>query len=141
MSTAGSVPGGKMQSECDADHSPHLMAGSRMSRSYTSSPPCLLHGGSGTALLHFVTDTKHLRRAANIPEICAVDTFIRPESQYFLENGMFCCVVSLKYTDVSEIRTVSIFWPIPLKRRSSSKGLQGNTSQKGVFFILIVVKT
>jgi hypothetical protein len=34
----------------DADHSLHLVPRSRMSRSYISSPPWRLHGGSGTGL-------------------------------------------------------------------------------------------
>jgi hypothetical protein len=35
------------------DHSPHLVPSSRMSRSYTTSPPCRLHGDSETDLLHY----------------------------------------------------------------------------------------
>jgi hypothetical protein len=34
----------------DADHSPYPMPRSRMSRSYISSPPWRIHGGSETAL-------------------------------------------------------------------------------------------
>jgi hypothetical protein len=33
---------------------PNLVPRSRMSKSYTSFPPCYLHGGSGTALLYFM---------------------------------------------------------------------------------------
>jgi hypothetical protein len=44
-------PGGKAGPERDADNSPHLVPRSRMSRSYTSSPPWRLYGGSVTALL------------------------------------------------------------------------------------------
>jgi len=36
--------GGKARPGRDADHSPHLVPRSRMSRSYTSSPPKRLHG-------------------------------------------------------------------------------------------------
>jgi hypothetical protein len=36
----GSFPGGKERPGRNADHSPHLLPRSRMSRSYTSSPPC-----------------------------------------------------------------------------------------------------
>jgi hypothetical protein len=36
MGTGGSLPRGKEQSRRDADHSPHLVPRSRMSRSYTS---------------------------------------------------------------------------------------------------------
>jgi hypothetical protein len=45
MSTGGSFSGGKARPRRDADHSPHLVPRSRMSRSYISSPPpkCL-HG-------------------------------------------------------------------------------------------------
>jgi hypothetical protein len=51
VGTGGSFPGGKARPGRDADHSPHLVPRSEMSRSYTSSSPCSLHGGSGTALL------------------------------------------------------------------------------------------
>jgi hypothetical protein len=44
MATGGPFPGGKARSGCDADHSPHLVLRSRMSRSYTSSPPKRHHG-------------------------------------------------------------------------------------------------
>jgi hypothetical protein len=37
-------PGVKARPGRDADHSPHLVPRSRMSRSYTSSPPKRLHG-------------------------------------------------------------------------------------------------
>jgi hypothetical protein len=47
----GSFPGGKARLEHDADHSPHLVPKSRMSRSYTSSPPSDLHDVYRTALL------------------------------------------------------------------------------------------
>jgi hypothetical protein len=40
MGTGGPFPGGKLQLGRDTDHSPHLVHRSRMSRSYTSSPPC-----------------------------------------------------------------------------------------------------
>jgi hypothetical protein len=51
MGTEGPFPGGKSRPGRDADHSPHLMSMSRMSRSYTSSTPCCLNGGSGAAFL------------------------------------------------------------------------------------------
>jgi hypothetical protein len=44
IGTMGTFPGCKAQLERDADHSPHLVPRSRMSRSYTSYPPCHLHG-------------------------------------------------------------------------------------------------
>jgi hypothetical protein len=44
MGTGGPFPGGKARLRRDADHSPHLVPRSRMSRSYTSSPPKHLHG-------------------------------------------------------------------------------------------------
>jgi hypothetical protein len=43
MVTGGPFPGGKARTGRDADHSPHLVPRSRMSRSYTSSPPKRLH--------------------------------------------------------------------------------------------------
>jgi hypothetical protein len=62
-------------------------------------------------------------------------------------------VVSLKYTDFSEVCTASIiramirispWWRrhyVPLKRRSNSTRLHGAISQKGVTFILSAVRT
>jgi hypothetical protein len=51
MGTGGPFPGGKMRPGRDADHSPHLVSRSWMSRSYTSSPPSACMAYSGTALL------------------------------------------------------------------------------------------
>jgi hypothetical protein len=53
MAAGGPIPSGKARSGRDADHSSHLVSRSRMSRSYTSSPPWSLHGDSGTALLYY----------------------------------------------------------------------------------------
>jgi hypothetical protein len=44
MGTEGPLPGGKARPERDADHSPHLVPMSLMSRTYTSSPPKRLRG-------------------------------------------------------------------------------------------------
>jgi hypothetical protein len=44
MGTGDPFPGAKARPERDADHSPHLVPRSIMSRSYTSSPPKRLHG-------------------------------------------------------------------------------------------------
>jgi hypothetical protein len=44
MGTGGPFPGGKARRGRDADYSPHLVPKSRMSRSYTSSPPKRLCG-------------------------------------------------------------------------------------------------
>jgi hypothetical protein len=44
MGTGGPFPGGKARPGRDADRSLHLVPRSRMSRSYTSSPPERLHG-------------------------------------------------------------------------------------------------
>jgi hypothetical protein len=44
MGTGGPFPGAKAWPGRDADHSPHLVPRSRMSRSYTSSPPRRLRG-------------------------------------------------------------------------------------------------
>jgi hypothetical protein len=44
MGTGGPFRGAKAQPGRDADHSPHLGRGSKMSRSYTSSLPKRLHG-------------------------------------------------------------------------------------------------
>jgi hypothetical protein len=50
MGTGGPFPGGKARPGRDADHSPHLVPRSRMSRSYTSSPPSASMACSRTAL-------------------------------------------------------------------------------------------
>jgi hypothetical protein len=50
MGTGGPFPGAKSRPGHDADHSPHLVPRSRMSRSYTSSPPNVFVACSGTAL-------------------------------------------------------------------------------------------
>jgi hypothetical protein len=50
MGTRDPFPGGKARPRRDADHSPHLVPRSRMSRSYTSSPPSAFVACSGTAL-------------------------------------------------------------------------------------------
>jgi hypothetical protein len=44
-------PGGKARPGGDTNHSPHLVPKSILTRSCTSSSPCLLHGGSEAALL------------------------------------------------------------------------------------------
>jgi hypothetical protein len=59
-------PGVKARPGRDADHSPHLVPRSRMSRSYTSSPPSSSMACSGTALpfftqLGFGHYSKHLQ--------------------------------------------------------------------------------
>jgi len=50
MGTGGSFPVAKARPGRDADHSPHLVPRSIMSRSYTSSPPSASIVYSGTAL-------------------------------------------------------------------------------------------
>jgi hypothetical protein len=52
MGTGVLSPGVKARPGLDADHSPHLVPRSRMSRSYTSSPPSASMACSGTAFLH-----------------------------------------------------------------------------------------
>jgi hypothetical protein len=54
MGTGNPFPGGKSRPGCDADHSPHLIPRSTMSRSYISSPPCRLRGGSMTVFLLYI---------------------------------------------------------------------------------------
>jgi hypothetical protein len=49
----GSFSGGKSRLELEADHLPHLVPRSRMSRSYNTSPPRRLHGVSGRVLLFY----------------------------------------------------------------------------------------
>jgi hypothetical protein len=44
LGTRGPLPGGKARTGRDANHSPHLVSWSRMSRDYTSFPLWLVHG-------------------------------------------------------------------------------------------------
>jgi hypothetical protein len=53
MGNRGPFSGGKARPGRDADHSPHLVPRSWLSRSYTSSPPSAFTACSGTALLYF----------------------------------------------------------------------------------------
>jgi hypothetical protein len=53
MGIGGPFSGDKARLWSDADHSPHLEPRSRMSRSYTSSPPSASMVCSGTVLLYF----------------------------------------------------------------------------------------
>jgi hypothetical protein len=53
MGNGGPFPGGKARPGRDANHSPHLVLRSRMSRSCTSPPHCRLHGGSGSFTFTF----------------------------------------------------------------------------------------
>jgi hypothetical protein len=50
VGTGGPFPGAKARLGRDANHSPHLVPRSRMSRGYISSPPKLLVAFSGTSL-------------------------------------------------------------------------------------------
>jgi hypothetical protein len=56
MGTMGSFPGSKARLGCDADHIPHLVPRSTMSRSYTSSTPWHLYGVAGQLYFtrHFI---------------------------------------------------------------------------------------
>jgi hypothetical protein len=54
MGIGGPLPSGKARPERDADHSPHLVPRSRMSRSYTSSPPSASMACRGTALAFLI---------------------------------------------------------------------------------------
>jgi hypothetical protein len=60
VGTGGPFPGGKARPGSDADHSPHLVPRSWMSRSYTSSPPSPSMACSGTALLFTAKTTQHI---------------------------------------------------------------------------------
>jgi hypothetical protein len=54
MGTGYPLPGCKTRPGRDADHAPHLVQRSRMSRSYISSLLCRLHGSSGIASALFI---------------------------------------------------------------------------------------
>jgi hypothetical protein len=61
MGTGGPFHGGKARPGRDADHSPHLVPRSWMSRSYTCSPPSASMAYSGTALLYYYYVRRTLR--------------------------------------------------------------------------------
>jgi hypothetical protein len=61
MGTGGPFPGTKARSGRDIAHSPHLVRKSRMSRSYTSSPPSAFEARSGTALAYKTLSTCNIR--------------------------------------------------------------------------------
>jgi hypothetical protein len=54
MGTGYPLPGGKTRPGRDADHAPHLVQRSRMSRSYISSLLCRLHGSNGIVSALFI---------------------------------------------------------------------------------------
>jgi hypothetical protein len=56
MDTGGTLTGGKVGPGRDADYYPHLVTMSRISRSYTSSPPSASMVCGGTAYL-FIQST------------------------------------------------------------------------------------
>jgi hypothetical protein len=69
MGTGGPVPGTKARPGCDADHLPHLVPRSRMSRSYTSSPPSAFLACSGTALA-FYYESEGVRGTPSLAVYC-----------------------------------------------------------------------
>jgi hypothetical protein len=79
--TGGPFPGGEARRGRDADHSPHLVPRSRMSRSYTSSPTWPLRGGSRTAL-HLLF-TRHICNL-NLERVTAV---LSKTSRDFLKSS------------------------------------------------------
>jgi hypothetical protein len=66
MGTGGPFPGGKARPGRDADHLPHLVPRSWMSRSYTSSPP-QVPPWRVTGLLYFTFFLRTMERSYNIP--------------------------------------------------------------------------
>jgi hypothetical protein len=61
MGTGGSFPGGKARPGRDADHLPHLVPRSWMSRSYTFTPPSASMACNGTAILLFYLLLVHFK--------------------------------------------------------------------------------
>jgi hypothetical protein len=64
VGTGGPFPGVKARQGRDADHSPHLVPRSRMSRSYISSPPKRLRGvlWDSFSYTNIMMDSIHLMR-------------------------------------------------------------------------------
>jgi hypothetical protein len=89
MGTGGPFPGAKARPGRDADHSPHLVPRSSMSRSYTSSPP-LLPYRCVVRLLYFVLTTLPL--LLTLPPICSKSR----NSQDFLFAHSAICINGVK---------------------------------------------
>jgi hypothetical protein len=88
MCTGGFLAEGKNRPELGSDHSPHLVLSSRMSRSYIFSPSWCLYGVAG----HFI-----------LPQRNGVG---RSAIWRWQPSGIQRRAISLKQTEVSEVRTV-----------------------------------
>jgi hypothetical protein len=101
VGTVGPFPGGKASLGRDADHSPHLVPRSGMSRSYTFYPPYRLYGDGLTALWPV--------RFYRIPSMLAAIQcrIFDPRSHVYylmIKNNwpLFCMDVQLKFLIVTE---------------------------------------
>jgi hypothetical protein len=104
-----SFPGGEMRPGRDADHSHHLVQRSRISRSYTFSPPWRLHGVAGQDLLSFTLLYLYYMGLFTLISGTCIILFIELYCHWCseLSSWMYCRVKRLS-TDVSEVRTASI---------------------------------
>jgi hypothetical protein len=75
--TGSSFPGGKARPEFDVDHSPHLVPKSRMSRSYTFSPPSASMACSVTALLYLLPQNQtRIFRFNSLQRFCSFQKMV-----------------------------------------------------------------
>jgi hypothetical protein len=100
MGTGGPFPGGKTRPGRDADHSPHLVPRSRMSRGYISSPPWRLHGDNGTDFT--VTSVQNVTHRLRITCLKLVTDSV--QSKNFYDKSYFISEDSLPS------RTLSCTW-------------------------------
>jgi hypothetical protein len=102
MGTDGPFPGCKARPRRDADHSPHLVPRSRMSRSYTSSPPLRLHV-CAVRLLSLLPMTESL--VLILWRFCAsCDNPFCCNNFPFLTRGVTVAIRILPFTSVTKTR-------------------------------------
>jgi hypothetical protein len=103
MGTGFPFPGGKARPGCDADHSRHLVQRSRMSRSYTSSPPSAFVACSGTSVYWHLLSTQVYslpwkqivgKCKTILMSLCKISNYV---SLYFLKYSSHWNTFEIKY--------------------------------------------
>jgi hypothetical protein len=110
MGTGGLFPGVKRGRDMMITTHTHLVPTSRMSRSYTSCPPCYVHDGGRTALLENVQD-KLTMKAVVLSDLSNPARFGQNRSRTREFSGQ--CLVYIYFTKVPKyadvIQCVSVF--------------------------------
>jgi hypothetical protein len=112
MGTWGLFPGSKTRPGRDADHSPHLVQRSRMSRMYISSPPWRQHGVAGQLYLTENINLHHCKHqlAHVIEDLISVYTENRKEPISTKCRLTDCCsrwYIQLRF-GFNQLMTVSV---------------------------------